>query len=245
MSIAVRSALNTYLNNNTQNIRAEFANVVERNDDGTYVCEPLSGDALIYNVRTYESALGFIKPLIGSVVTLQFYDNQTCYITNIIDYDEFSLLTENQTTIASNNDLTLIGKNVDIVVLKDDFDIDKINEIKNTQSRIKGQFRIDAAEDILMGSKYTGIIAEDQILMDSDNFDLLCKDFSVEADISTIKSQNITLDGLVDVKTIQLNQLLKDISNALTLIDTTLQAIAPNPALNGIVQLIKLKTDQL
>lgn len=281
----VRDAFINFINTQTQNIRAEFGIVVSENENGTYNVDPLSGDTIINEVRTYESALGFIKPVIGSVVTVQFYDNQTSYITNIIDYDVFTLLTDTENTIASKNQMRIVGRNVDLISISDDTkDINEENilEIKKglfqgaTQS---GSINILATDELTslstkvanygapIGKTPSGkfvfkrtdeeggaLLSGKKVLLNgADNVGIVIDDGVnpsktqmrlTDSQIGMI-TDKVLLQKTTTSNNVDLYGLLKDISNALTIIDTTIQTLAPNPALTTIVQTIKTKTDLL
>ncbi|NBW80062.1 MAG: hypothetical protein EBR27_13835 [Betaproteobacteria bacterium] len=200
---------------NIDKSRPFFAYVIEQNQDLTWQVQPLDQQPLIYNAYTFQEEADGNKPQIGSVVLCIYIDQFTCYITDIIEYDTFFINTENSSTLYSQNNSVIAGKRV--VLLGEEKTVDEVQEIITN-------IVDDGTTGILLESKGIRLESKEndgQILIKSNN-----KIF-----LNAVKG--IGIDGGLELdlisNNVELGSILADIGNALTKINTAIQALTGVP----------------
>jgi hypothetical protein len=107
-----------YIESSINNNKAVLGTAVEQDlgnpaDDtyGTWTIQPLDDEPPIFGVVSGQDN----KPAIGSLVVLQFLDNQNAFITHIFDYDTRSVIAK-LLNIKIDEDMTITAKNLDMII---------------------------------------------------------------------------------------------------------------------------------
>lgn len=109
-----RSYIETSINNNKAilgtAIEQDLANPAD-DEYGTWTVQPLDDEPPIYGVVSGQDN----KPTVGSLVVVQFLDNQNAFITHIFAYDTRSVIAK-LLNITIDEDVTITAKNLNMII---------------------------------------------------------------------------------------------------------------------------------
>ena len=219
--------LRKLISDNVDKARPFFAYVIEQNEDFSWQVQPVDNQPVIYGALTFQEEADGMTPAIGSLVLCVYIDQFSCFITEIIDYDDWFTSSNISSTLHSQDILLLNGNRV--VILGDEQDINQ------TKSEIDDF-------DTWFDNLSTGILCGNNLPTGNDNSIIMSAKKSVfiaAKELSIIKVQNDLLisateknyikgyPAILDSNNITLNQLLDQIKLVMDLLKAYATSMTP------------------